>query len=112
MDRSKPRAKGGGSESAHSTAFGAATAAGQSPAKYWRSFPHLEGVLQAERPPLIEKMAETCRKLDVIIKTGSAQEKQRAQAAMTAYARTLELYRRVEEALTQESNRSTVTHDK
>jgi hypothetical protein len=77
---------------------GAATAAKQTPETYWRSFPYFEEILKSERPPLLEKIAANCRKLDAIIKSGLSHEKQRARDAMAAYARTLELYGRLAEA--------------
>ena len=60
---------------------------------YWQSFPRMERLLGAERPPVLAQMEGTCRRLDAILKSGSPQEAARAQAAMNAYGRTLELYR-------------------
>jgi hypothetical protein len=53
----------------------------------------MERLLGAERPPVLAQMEGTCRRLDAILKSGSPQEAARAQAAMNAYARALELYR-------------------
>ena len=64
---------------------------------YWQHFPRFEKLLEVERPDLLAKMESTCRQLDGIMKTGSPQEQSRAQAAMTAYLRTLELYRQLAE---------------
>lgn len=88
------------------------------PAKdsYWRSFPALENLLEQERPPLLDKIKATCRQLDTILKSGSAPEKARAQDAITAYGRALELYqdlvRRRDEILAQTRNRGKAPHDK
>ena len=97
----------------------AGAAAGRpGPAKepYWRSFPALESLLEQERPPLLDRIKATCRQLDSILKSGSPQEKARAQDAMTAYGRALELYQdlvsRRDEILAQARNRSKAPHDK
>lgn len=94
-------------------AAGAKSTPGQS---YWRSFPALEKALQQERPPLLDRIRATCGTLDEILKSGSPQEKARAQSAMTAYTRALELYRelvnRRDDAFAQASNRGKAPHDK
>jgi hypothetical protein len=88
------------------------------PAKepYWRSFPALENLLEQERPPLLDRIKGTCGQLDSILKSGSPQEKARAQDAMTAYARALELYqelvKRRDEIFAQTRNRDKAPHDK
>ncbi len=69
----------------------------QAPETYWRSFPFFETALSSERPPVMEQIESTCRKLDAVIKDGSPQEQARARSAMAAYARTLELYRQLVE---------------
>ena len=83
---------------------------------YWRSFPLLEKLLAQEQPPLLDRIKATCNQLDGILKSGSPQEKARAQDAMTAYARALELYRelvdRRNEALAQASNLGKAAYDK
>ncbi len=53
----------------------------------------MEKLLGEERPPVLGQMELTCRRLDAILRSGSPQEAARAQAAMNAYARALELYR-------------------
>ncbi len=82
----------------------------------WRSFPTLESLLQQERPPLLDKIKATCRQLDAILKSGSPPEKARAQDAMTAYGRALELYQhlvtRRDEILAEARNRGKAPHDK
>jgi hypothetical protein len=69
-------------------------AAAKQPAEsYWRSFPLMEKVLGQEHPALLNQLQATCRLLDTAGKSGSPQEHARARAAITAYARALELYR-------------------
>jgi hypothetical protein len=85
-------------------------------AAYWRSFPVLEKMLQQEQPPVLERVKATCRQLDGILNSGSAQEKARAQEAMNAYARALELYQelvnRRNEMLAAAGNIAGAAHDK
>jgi hypothetical protein len=69
----------------------------KSPERYWQTFPNFEKLLAEERPPLLGAMEGTCRRLDAVLQTGSPQERARAQSALTAYARTLELYRQLTE---------------
>jgi len=64
---------------------------------YWQNFPRFEKLLAVERPQLLDGMEATCRRLDEILRTGTPQEKARAQAALTGYARALELYRQLAE---------------
>jgi hypothetical protein len=89
---------------------------GEAAAAYWRSFPVLEKMLQQEQPPLFERVKATCRQLDGILNSGSAQEKARAQDAMNAYARALELYQelvtRRNEMLAAAGNNAGAAHDK
>ena len=64
----------------------------------WRSFPQLEKILKSEDfQPVLQKVEKTCRELDRIVHSGPRDEKARAQAAMTAYGRTLELLRQLTE---------------
>jgi len=46
---------------------------------------------------MLEKIERTCRQLDQVMRTGSAEEKKRGKAAMAAYGRTLELFRELSE---------------
>jgi len=90
---------------------------GQTPeATYWRSFPRLEKLLQEEQPSLLARIQDTCRELDRILQSGSAQEKARAQDALTGYLRALELYRelvdRRDQAFQEASNSARAAHDK
>jgi hypothetical protein len=59
------------------------------------AFPSVEAFLSEENPPLLEAIRRTCTSLDTVRKTGTASERQRAQAAMNAYGRTLDLTRDV-----------------
>jgi hypothetical protein len=60
----------------------------------WRHFPILEEVLGSQQPaPLLAKIESTCRQLNGMIQSGSDADKARAQSAMTAYGRSLDLLR-------------------
>ena len=64
--------------------------------KLWRHFPQVERTFEpGQLTATLERIEHTCRQLDTVIKTGTAEEKTRAQAAMTAYGRTLELLRQL-----------------
>ena len=66
--------------------------------KYWRHFPQFEKMFDSgELPATLEKIQKTCKQLDSVLQTGTAEEKARAQAAMTAYGRALELLNQVAE---------------
>lgn len=87
----------------------------QAPEPYWQKFPHMEKLLGAERPPVLAQVEATCRQLDTLVKSGSPQEAARAQAAMNAYARTLELYKQLAELRDNAwaaSNTANPGHDK
>lgn len=82
---------------------------------YFQSFPRMERLLGAEHPPLLAQVEGTCRRLDSLLKSGSPQEAARAQTAMNAYARTLELYRylaTLRDKAWEESNNVRSIHDK
>ena len=60
----------------------------------WRKFPEFEKLLSSEEPaPLLGRVEKTCRQLDEIMRTGSETDKARAKAAMTAFGRSLDLFR-------------------
>lgn len=60
----------------------------------WRHFPEFEALLGTEQsPPLLRKVENTCRQLDDVLQSGAEADKARAQAAMTAYGRSLDLLR-------------------
>ena len=66
--------------------------------KYWRQFPQFEKIFDAgQLPATLEKIQNTCKQLDSVLQKGTAEEKVRAQAAMTAYGRALELLKQVGE---------------
>ena len=59
-----------------------------------RQFPQFEAILGTDEPsPLLQQIEKTCRQLNGIIQNGSEADKVRAQAAMTAYGRSLDLLR-------------------
>jgi hypothetical protein len=60
----------------------------------WRHFPVFEEVLSSQQPaPLLAKVEGTCRQLNDMIQSGSDADKARAQSAMRAYGRSLDLLR-------------------
>jgi hypothetical protein len=64
----------------------------------WRHFPQFEKIFDSgQMPAILEKIQRTCKQLDTVIKTGTAEEKARAQLAMTAYGRALELFKQLAE---------------
>jgi len=66
--------------------------------KDWRRFPQFEKIFDyGQMPAMLEKIQNTCKQLDAVIQTGTAEEKARAQAAMTAYGRALELLKQLAE---------------
>jgi hypothetical protein len=83
---------------------------------HWCSFPAFECLLEQEHPVLLDRVKATCRQLDSILKQGSPHEKNRAQKALIAYRRTLELYQELvknrNEILLQAGNRARASHDK
>ena len=70
------------------------SAAGKADDVGWRHFPEFEKLLTSETPAtLLAKVEKTCRQLNEIVQSGSDADKARAQAAMTAYGRSLDLLR-------------------
>jgi len=64
----------------------------------WRRFPQLEKIFDSgQMAPMLEKIQNTCKQLDLLIQTGTPEVKARGQAAMTAYGRGLELLNRLAE---------------
>ena len=62
----------------------------------WRNFPQFEETFKGEAlQQMCRRIEATCRGLDQAIKSGSAREKARAQAAMQAYGLTMELVRQL-----------------
>lgn len=63
-----------------------------------RHFPQFEKIFDAgQMPAMLDKIQNTCKQLDAVLQTGTAAEKARAQAAMTAYGRALELLKQLAE---------------
>jgi len=95
---------------------GAASKSAPTKEVYWRSFPGLEKLLEQERPPVLDRIRTTCRQLDAIVKSGSQQEKVRAQSVIVAFRRALELHQdlvgRRDEILAQTRNYGSGGHDK
>lgn len=57
----------------------------------WRRFPFLEQLLEAENfDELLQSCEATCSRLDELVRTGSDEEKRRAQLALAAYGKALE----------------------
>jgi len=64
----------------------------------WYQFPKFEEILTSQAPaPLMAKVEKTCRLLNDVIQSGSEADKARAQSAMTAYGRSLDLLRQLTE---------------
>jgi|HubBroStandDraft_6_1064221.scaffolds.fasta_scaffold436669_1 hypothetical protein len=64
----------------------------------WRHFPEFEAILSVEQPTsLLAKVEKTCRQLNDILQSGTSADKVRAQQAMTAYGRSLDLLRMLTE---------------
>ncbi len=60
-------------------------------------YPYLDAAVAAESSPIVQRFESILRELDRISQTGSARERERARAASLAYARALDLYRRLVE---------------
>jgi hypothetical protein len=108
-----PDDKAGRNPSSHAGSPGKSSPAKES---YWRTFPILEKVLEQERPPVLDRLRATCRQLEAIVHSGSQQERVRAQSAITAFRRALELHQdlvsRRDEMLPHARNYGSATHDK
>jgi hypothetical protein len=58
----------------------------------WRHFPEFEKLLTSEAPPaLLAKIEKTCRQLNEVVQSGSTEDRERAEQAMRAYGRSLDL---------------------
>ena len=67
-------------------------------AKDLRRFPQFEKIFDSgQMAAMLDKIQRTCKQLDTIIQTGTVEEKARAQLAMTAYGRALELFKHLAE---------------
>ena len=64
----------------------------------WRHFPEFEKMFDGNQmQPMMQRIEKTCKQLDKFIQSGSPEQKSRAQAALTAYGRTLDLVRQLTE---------------
>jgi hypothetical protein len=61
----------------------------------WHHYPHLDTALETESPAVLASIERTCRGLDRLLQAGTERERERARAALVAYARALELYHRL-----------------
>jgi hypothetical protein len=65
----------------------------------WRHFPQFEQSFASPEAmaEIMAKVEKTCRDLEQFRRSGTAREKARAQSAMRAYGRTLELMRKLDD---------------
>jgi cell fate (sporulation/competence/biofilm development) regulator YlbF (YheA/YmcA/DUF963 family) len=72
-------------------------AARRHPETDWRRFPQFEQTFASSdaMKEVMAKIEKTCRQLEKFRQTGTAREKTRAQSAMQAYGRTLDLVRKL-----------------
>jgi len=61
----------------------------------WRQYPNLDASIETEGSPVIANIERTRNELVRTSQSGTAREKERARAVLTAYNRVLELYRRL-----------------
>lgn len=78
-------------------------AAQRLPQTDWRHFPQFEQSLATAETTkeMLAKIEKTCRQLEVFRKNGTVREKARAQSAMRAYGRALELIRKLDDLRSQ-----------
>ena len=78
-------------------------AAERLPQTDWRHFPQFEQSLATAETTkeMLAKIEKTCRQLEIFRQNGTAREKARAQSAMRAYGRALELIRQLDELRSQ-----------
>jgi hypothetical protein len=60
-----------------------------------RVYPHLDAAVEMGTSPILQRMENTRRELDRTLRTAAGRDKERARAALLAYNRTLDLYRRL-----------------
>jgi hypothetical protein len=80
-------------------------AAQRHPETDWRRFPQFEQSFASSEAmaDTIAKIEKTCRSLEQFRQSGTAREKARAQSAMRAYGRTLELVRKLDDLRTKQT---------
>ncbi|HWR49882.1 MAG TPA: hypothetical protein VN428_02175 [Bryobacteraceae bacterium] len=88
---------GRGVSRAREAISGQAAAAAQAKDAPWRVYPSIDKALESEEPAVMARIEKTCRELDRIARTGHGRESERAKAALTAYGRALDLFRRLVE---------------
>jgi hypothetical protein len=59
------------------------------------TYPLLDAAVETGTSPILQAIESTRGKLDGAFRTGTARERERARAALVAYARALDLYRRL-----------------
>jgi len=74
-------------------------AAQRHPETDWRQFPQFEQSFASSEAmgEIMAKIEKTCRNLEQFRQSGTAREKARAQSAMRAYGRTLEIVRKLDD---------------
>jgi hypothetical protein len=81
-------------------------AAQQHPENDWRRFPQFEQSFASLEAmgEIMTKIEKTCRSLEQFRQSGTAREKARAQSAMRAYGRTLELVHKLDDLRTRQAS--------
>jgi hypothetical protein len=59
------------------------------------TYPHLDAAVETGRDPVVERMESTRDQLERAFRNSTGREKERARAALLAYQRALDLYRRL-----------------
>jgi hypothetical protein len=67
----------------------------------WRRYPHLDAAIEVGHAPVIADIERTWNETIRVSQSGTAREQERARVVLTAYARALELYRRLTDLLDQ-----------
>jgi hypothetical protein len=60
-----------------------------------QTYPHIDAAVEAGTSAVVERMEGTRRALERTLRAGSGRERDRARAALLAYERALDLYRRL-----------------
>jgi hypothetical protein len=63
----------------------------------WRHYPHLDAAIEMANPPVIEGIERTWSEIVRTSQSGALRDQERARTVLTAYGRTMELYRRLVE---------------
>ncbi|MCI0625736.1 MAG: hypothetical protein L0387_29525 [Acidobacteria bacterium] len=82
-------------------------AAQRHPETDWRRFPQFEQSFASPETmkDIVAKIEKTCRHLEQFRQRGTAREKVRAQSAMRAFGRTLELVRQLDDLRAKQARR-------